>query len=160
MEIENLKYSIFSFFLLIAFTAYVNAADTHNKSIQWQEWSDSAFAQAKQENKLVLLDLKAQWCTFCKKMANVTYQDPEVIKIINKNFIAIRADIETTKPVAKRYGYFGVPGTIILTGDNKELNRRLGYIKPQFMQWHLLGILQDSQPQDKSLKTSSEITQR
>jgi len=150
--------STFSFLLFLAVNT--NAAEPNQESISWQTWSDSAFKQAKQENKLVLLDIKAQWCTFCKKMANVTYQDPEVIKIINENYIAIRGDIEKTAPIAQRYGYFGVPATIVLTADDKELNRRLGYIKPQFMQWHLLGVLQEYQEKQESKKPVGKVVLR
>jgi len=124
--------------------------------IQWQEWSDTPFEQAKQQNKLVLVDIKAVWCKFCKKMEKVTYQDPQVISAINENYIAIRGDIEKTLPIKQRYGYFGVPATIILNGDGKEINRRLGYIKPQFMQWHLLGVLSDYQEQQNTKKSISK----
>ena len=114
-----------------------------NHPIQWHHWSPDVFKLAEEQNKLVLVDISAVWCQFCKKMKAVTYKDPEVIEIINNNYIAINADIENTQAIKVRYGNFGVPGTIILTADKKELNKRLGYIAPQQMQWHLLGNLQD-----------------
>lgn len=134
-----------------------DSPDSTKASIQWHEWSDEVFTQAQKENKLVLVDIKAKWCQFCKKMSNVTYQDPEVIDIINKNYIAIRGDIETTPPITRRYGYFGVPATVILTGNDKELNRRLGYINPQFMQWHLLGILQEHEERQKTQQPNAQL---
>ncbi len=136
-----LSFSLLAFLLIIPISAY---ADEHNAKIQWHEWSNDTFALAEQENKLVLLDIAAQWCQFCKKMSAVTYQDAQVIKIINKNYIAIKADIEQSGDVQMLYGNFGVPGTIILTAEREELNKRLGYIAPQQMQWHLLGSLQDA----------------
>ena len=140
---------IFKLSLLMIISLFSLQSFATNEKIQWQEWSNEAFALAAQQNKLVLLDISAEWCQFCKKMKAVTYQDPEVIKIINDNYIAINADIETSTDVKVLYGDFGVPGTVILTPERDEINKRLGYIAPQQMQWHLLGNLQDA-PAHKS----------
>ncbi len=142
-------------FLISLLSIQSFAQDTASKQteIQWHEWSNETFAKAAEQNKLVLLDISAEWCQFCKKMKAVTYKDKEVIKIINANYIAIQADIETTIDVKMLYGSFGVPGTIILTADKDELNKRLGYIAPQQMQWHLLGNLQDATTPDISQST-------
>ncbi len=60
-----------------------NAADSSPKNgINWYTWSNEAFETAEKENKLVLLDIGAEWCQFCAKMKAVTYKDPEVRKII------------------------------------------------------------------------------
>ncbi|WP_198265768.1 thioredoxin family protein [sulfur-oxidizing endosymbiont of Gigantopelta aegis] len=133
------------------FAGHAHHASASKAQITWHDWSDQTFALAASENKLILLDVSAQWCQFCKKMKAVTYQDPEVVKIINDNYIAIFADIEATPVVGKRYAQLGVPGTVILTADKKELNKRRGYIAPQQMQWHLLGNLQDA-----SMETASK----
>ena len=142
-------YSLLSFkSLLLVFLLFISPllfADTRSlQPIHWHEWSETAFTRAQQEGKLVLLDIGAEWCQYCKKMDAVTYQDAEVIRIINKNYIAIKADIEHTEEVKILYGDFGVPATIVLNANMDEINKRLGYIPPQHMQWHLLGVLQDS----------------
>ena len=134
-----------SFFMLYSLSGFSQIATAENApSIQWHHWSQDTFQLAKEKDKLILLDISAEWCQFCKKMKAVTYKNPEVIDIINKNYIAITADIENTHDIKLLYGSFGVPGTVILTADKKELNKRLGYIAPQQMQWHLLGNLQDA----------------
>ncbi len=133
-----------SVFLFLSSTLVKASSPIESEKIQWHSWSDETFALAKQHNKLVLLDIGAQWCQFCKKMKAVTYQDPQVITIINTHYIAIKADIDQDDIVKKHYGTLGVPGTVILTNTQKELNKRLGYIAPQQMQWHLLGNLQDA----------------
>ena len=134
---------IISVFSLESFANDADAAYSA-KGIEWHEWSSETFALAAEQDKLVLLDISAEWCQFCKKMKAVTYQSPEVIEIINNNYIAINADIETNTDVKILYGDFGVPGTVILTSERDEINKRLGYIAPQQMQWHLLGNLQDA----------------
>jgi len=139
-------------FLLLSSSPVFSQKGTQINSvtIQWHEWSNETFTLAEKQNKLVLLDIGADWCQFCKKMEAVTYTDPQVIKIINQDYIAIKADIEASGDVQLLYGNFGVPGTIILSSDRDELNKRLGYISPQQMQWHLLGNLQDAPDTDIS----------
>lgn len=133
------------FLLLFCFNSTLMASEAvSDKAIHWHTWSDASFALAEQQNKLVLLDISAPWCQFCKKMKAVTYTDKDVIKIINDNYIAIHADIESTAVVNALYGDFGVPGTVLLNADQTEINKRLGYIPPLQMQWHLLGSLQDN----------------
>ncbi|NOQ80456.1 MAG: DUF255 domain-containing protein [Gammaproteobacteria bacterium] len=131
-----------------------DVSQTNTTTIQWHEWSNETFALAEEQNKLVLLDIGAEWCQFCKKMEAVTYTDPEVVKIVNENYIAIKADAEEPGDVQMLYGSFGVPGTIILTSDRDELNKRRGYIAPQQMQWHLLGNLQDAPDNTISANTN------
>ncbi len=146
LSIKKCKLIVILFLYFISqLTVAQTEIETDSKMvIQWFEWSDAAFEQADKEGKLVLLDIGAQWCQFCKKMEQVTYQDPAVIKIIQENYIAIQADIETTQEVHRLYESFGVPGTIVLTPKREEINKRRGYINPLQMQWHLLGILQDA----------------
>lgn len=132
------------FFLFMSFSSLLQAENPVQNTVNWHDWSNETFTLAEQQNKLVLLDISAPWCQFCKKMKAVTYQHPEVIKIINESYIAIHADIELSTDVRILYGDFGVPGTVILTAEREELNKRLGYIPPQEMQWHLLGSLQDA----------------
>ncbi len=141
MKIISTALLILQFFLInVSFAEKLPSKD----SIKWHNWSNETFQLAEKEHKLVLLDIGAEWCHFCAKMKAVTYQDPKVINIINKNYIAIYADIDDSDDIRMLYGNLGVPGTIILNSDRDELNKRLGYIAPQQMQWHLLGSLQDA----------------
>lgn len=143
--LKNCNFFYALVFLLISQLTFAQATAKDNTiaSIKWHQWSDSAFNKAKEEGKLVLLDIGAEWCQYCKKMEQVTYQDPQVVKIINEHYIAIKANIETAEDVRLLYKNFGVPGTIVLTPERKEINKRRGYIEPLPMQWHLLGVLQD-----------------
>src|SRR5690348_16160396 len=61
-------------------------------AIQWVGWSDAVFDQAKRENKFVLLDLEAIWCHWCHVMAETTYKDPEVVRLMQAKYIAVRVD--------------------------------------------------------------------
>ncbi len=46
-------------------------SDASANEIEWQPWSDSVFAKAKQEGRFVLLDLGTGWCHWCHVMEEV-----------------------------------------------------------------------------------------
>ena len=63
----------------IALTWCAIACAGDQRTIVWRPWSDSVFAEAKNDHRFVLLDLGTVWCHWCHVMDEVTYQDPVVI---------------------------------------------------------------------------------
>ena len=109
----------------------------------WQRWSDQQFQQAEKEGKLVLLDLSAEWCSFCKQMDAVTYQDPKVLALIEKHYIPVRIVDEHEPELAARFREFGRPGTLVYDSEGNELVIKKGYLKPQWMEWMLQALAQE-----------------
>jgi uncharacterized protein len=77
-----------------------SAAD---QPIHWHEWGNSAFTRAKSEDKPILLDIGAVWCHWCHVIDRESYENPEIAKIINDNFIAIKVDRDERPEVDARY---------------------------------------------------------
>jgi len=108
-----------------ASSSYLRSA--MHQPIQWHEWSEEAFAEAKRENKPILLDIGAVWCHWCHVMDRESYDDPEVAKIVNDNFIAVKVDRDERPDIDSRYqaavsaltGQGGWPLTGFLTPDGK-----------------------------------------
>ena len=130
-------------------SVWAAAATTPAKSpgaIQWVGWSDAVFDQAKRENKFVLLDLEAIWCHWCHVMAETTYKNPEVIRLMQTKYIAVRVDQDARPDLSNRYEDFGWPATIVFGGDGKEIVKRQGYIEPKQMISMLNAIIKDPSP--------------
>src|SRR5437763_16193670 len=108
-----------------ASSAYLRSAK--HQPIRWQEWGEEAFATAKRENKPMLLDIGAVWCHWCHVMDRESYDDPEVARIVNENFIAVKVDRDERPDIDSRYqvavssisGQGGWPLTAFLTPDGK-----------------------------------------
>ncbi len=98
-----------------------------HQPIQWHEWGEEAFAAAKRDNKPILLDIGAVWCHWCHVMDRESYDDPEVAKIVNENYIAVKVDRDERPDIDARYqiavssltGQGGWPLTGFLTPDGK-----------------------------------------
>jgi uncharacterized protein YyaL (SSP411 family) len=98
-----------------------------HQPVRWQEWGEEAFAAARRDNKPILLDIGAVWCHWCHVMDRESYDDAEIAKIVNENFIAVKVDRDERPDIDSRYqmavnaltGQGGWPLTAFLTPDGK-----------------------------------------
>jgi uncharacterized protein YyaL (SSP411 family) len=114
--------------------------------IVWREWSPNVFAEAKKENKFVLLDLHAFWCHWCHVMDETTYADPKVIALVGSKYIAVGVDADARPDLAQRYENYGWPATVVYDADQKEIVKRQGYLSPAMMASMLQAIIDDPTP--------------
>ncbi|MFO0595761.1 MAG: DUF255 domain-containing protein [Myxococcaceae bacterium] len=103
------------------------------QAFEWLEYGPAAFARAKAEQKVVLVDCAAEWCHWCHVMDETTYRDPEVGAWLAKNAIAVRVDVDARPDLADRYADWGWPATVLLSGDGEELGKFRGYLPPERM---------------------------
>ncbi|MCY6370923.1 thioredoxin domain-containing protein [Clostridium ganghwense] len=98
----------------------------HNP-VDWYPWCEEAFEKAKEENKPIFLSIGYSTCHWCHVMEKESFEDEEVAKILNENFISIKVDREERPDVDSVYmnacqimnGTGGWPLTIIMTPDKK-----------------------------------------
>src|SRR3989454_2518355 len=106
-------------------SAYLKSAA--HQPVHWRPWGEAAFAQARAEEKPILLDIGAVWCHWCHVMDGESYEDPEVAEILNRDFICIKVDRDERPDVDARYqravqaltGQGGWPLTAFLTPDGE-----------------------------------------
>jgi len=90
-------------------------------AIEWREWSREAFDEATAKRKLVLLDITATWCHWCRVMAEESYTDSAVVAEIAANFIPIRVDYDLRPDIGDRYLTNGWPTTGVLSANGQLL---------------------------------------
>jgi uncharacterized protein YyaL (SSP411 family) len=125
--------------------------------IEWRAWSPELFEQAREQHRFVLLDLEAVWCHWCHVMDVNTYANPEVIALINSNYIAVRVDQDSRPDLANRYEDYGWPATVVFNAKAGEIVKRQGYIPPGEMIAMLKAIIADPSP-GPSVRASAKIT--
>ena len=88
-------------------------------AIDWREWEAAAFAQAAREEKPILLALVAPWCEHCAAMDRTTYRQPDVVRLVDDRFVAIRVDTDRRPDINERYNLGGWPTTAFLTPEGR-----------------------------------------
>lgn len=94
--------------------------------INWHNYKQG-MSLAKKENKRVYLHFYTDWCNFCKEMDQTTFRNPSIIKMLNKDFVAIRVNTNKEAKVAGKYNIRPVPDNWFLSADGKKLRNFLGY---------------------------------
>ena len=96
----------------------------HNP-VDWYPWGDEAFAVARRENKPILLSIGYSACHWCHVMAHESFEDEEIAKLMNENFVNIKVDREERPDLDQIYmnavqmmtHHGGWPMTVFLTPD-------------------------------------------
>ena len=74
----------------------------HNP-VSWQAWSEELIAQAKAENKLILVSIGYAACHWCHVMEHESFEDEKVAAVMNENFVCIKVDREERPDVDHYY---------------------------------------------------------
>ena len=94
----------------------------HNP-VNWYPWDDEAFEEAQKKNRPVLLSVGYSTCHWCHVMEEESFEDLEIARYLNENYIAIKVDREERPDIDSVYmsavqmitGRGGWPMTVWLT---------------------------------------------
>lgn len=98
----------------------------HNP-VDWYPWGEEAFERARLEDKPIFLSIGYSTCHWCHVMAHESFEDEEVAKLMNENFICIKVDREERPDIDQLYmaaattliGRGGWPLTIVMSPDKR-----------------------------------------
>jgi uncharacterized protein YyaL (SSP411 family) len=129
----------------------VCGAQAEDSGISWQRtFTEATFAQAKEQHRLVILDLEAIWCHWCHVMDEQTYSRSDIRASIAANYIPVRIDQDSRPDLANRYRDYGWPATIIFNSDGEELDKLSGFVEPDQMSTLLGDYAKNPHPREKS----------
>ncbi len=95
--------------------------------VDWYPWSEEAFEKAKKEDKPIFLSIGYSTCHWCHVMEKESFEDEEIARILNENYVSIKVDREERPDIDSVYmtvcqmmtGSGGWPLTIIMTPDKE-----------------------------------------
>jgi len=95
--------------------------------VDWYPWGPEAIERARREDKPIFLSIGYSACHWCHVMERESFSDPDIARIMNKNFINIKVDREERPDIDEVYmtavqtmtGRGGWPLTVFLTPDLK-----------------------------------------
>jgi uncharacterized protein YyaL (SSP411 family) len=96
----------------------------HNP-VNWYPWGEEALAKAHAENKPILLSIGYSACHWCHVMEHESFENEDIARLMNENFINIKVDREERPDLDQIYmtavqmitGQGGWPMTMFLTPD-------------------------------------------
>ena len=112
----------------------VNAAES-----TWLTDLPKAQAQAKTDNKIVLLDFTgSDWCGWCMKFKKEVFDTPEFQAYAATNVVLVEVDFPNKKAqsddlkkanaeLKKQYKITGFPTLVVLDKDGKKIGEQVGY---------------------------------
>jgi uncharacterized protein YyaL (SSP411 family) len=89
--------------------------------ITWYDWEEDSFDLADTLELPVLLYITAPWCEPCHLMEETTLADPEVVQMVNDDFLPILVDADKRPDVDSRYNRGGWPTTAFLNAGGDVL---------------------------------------
>jgi len=138
------------------FIAFVTLFSTtlSAQEVTWLTWNEAAELAKTEENpKKIFVDVYTDWCGWCKKMDNDTFQNAEVAAYMTENYYMVKLDGEQKEPIefkgktfkfvpSGRNGYhefaaalmqgkMSYPTTIFLDEKMNMLSPVPGYQKPE-----------------------------
>lgn len=61
--------------------------------IKWHS-IDEAIQLARQEPRVLVIDVYTDWCGWCKRMDATTFSDPAIVELMNEHFYPVKLDAE------------------------------------------------------------------
>ncbi|MCH9686061.1 MAG: DUF255 domain-containing protein [Deltaproteobacteria bacterium] len=125
----------------------------HASALAWAEWGPDSFARARDDDRIILINVIASWCHWCHVMDEKTYGDPEIAALLDEHFVTIRVDSDERPDVAERYREWGWPATAILTPQAQPVLALRGYKRPEKFKALLLELIADRDAGTLAMRT-------
>ena len=100
--------------------------------IAWEHDFEKALRKARVQNRPVLVDFWADWCSWCHLLDETTYVDPRVVEL-SSAFVAVKVDTEGSSAgvaVATRYNVDSLPTIAFLSPSGRQVFRLAGFQGP------------------------------
>jgi len=105
---------------ILANQSDVNAQET----IRWSQNLEQAQAEARRQNKPVLVHFWSYSCAPCMKLERYVFNNPEVGAAVSQSVIPVKVNVDQNPDLARNFAIKRIPTDIFLTANGKELQRR------------------------------------
>ena len=137
---------------LVLATFWITAWAMRGPGIDWQTYSQTTLQEATAQEKPVIIDFYADWCTPCRELEEVTFHQADVVRQARNNFIMIKVDVTkggnpVHEQLLKQYGVQGVPTIVFIDDRGKERTdlRLVDFLPPTDFLGHMADLKKTNQ---------------
>jgi uncharacterized protein YyaL (SSP411 family) len=95
--------------------------------VEWRTWGDDALDEATRLDRPIFLSVGYAACHWCHVMAHESFEDPDIARLLNENFVPVKVDREERPDVDALYmaatqlvaGHGGWPMSVFLLPDGR-----------------------------------------
>jgi thioredoxin-related protein len=113
--------------------------------LRWEAKYDQALAQARAENKLVLLVLVSEECPWCLRLQGETLVAPRVVAL-GEDFVPVKVDVSLNPSLGAKFASHGVPQTVFVAPSGELVNQFTGFLPPAVFAAQMTQALRNREP--------------
>src|SRR5215469_10283568 len=91
---------------------------------------EPGYQAARRQQKPMMIFFTAQWCTYCRQMANEAFLQ-EVVVSLSRQFVCVLVDADAEPAACREFGVRSFPTIQFVSARGVRLNRLVGKQPPQ-----------------------------
>jgi thioredoxin-related protein len=97
--IQRFKHNDMNMILLIVWAFFTSISCSFSQNVKWLTWDEAVAATQKlksqgKKGKIIFVDIYTDWCSWCKKMEQNTFEQPEIAQLLNTYFLPVKLNAE------------------------------------------------------------------
>jgi thiol:disulfide interchange protein DsbD len=110
---------------LVFSSFWVTSWAVQGPGVSWNTYSEQLLQDAVTQNKPVIIDFYAEWCTPCREFEEIVFHHPDVVRQGKEDLIMVKVDVTQGgnpfhEQLLKQYDVKGVPTIVFLDAMGAE----------------------------------------